>query len=856
MKKYSIRILIFSLAGFILLLFIGIYYYVMIAENFYEKKAIEESKYFSEKIATTVESGLDKGYEEFQQIVQKLSILTNEEKIEKLKEEYSTVGKVNYAGFGIIDDNRLIVNGETFVYQNAETNQDMPSYVTEKIAIYTFASAFYHHEDDQAKVFYRYENVIAFFQFEPYIRPILEKESYFEKTLHMVITRDGVIHYSSSEIENNLFYSFLRGKWNSEALIEKIKGDIFHGEMNAVKGSLGKDPAFISYQTLEHDEWCKELYMIQIYDSKDVLGSAQSLMDSLVFMLIIVVAIFVLMYVYTYYLINKKNSDVEIARLSLYYNKPYIFHVNRKGKINWINQTVKQNIGICNGQKIMDLFQESFEFSVISKQMAMNVSFITIELEKRFIRIYSLKNISGYFVVGEDVTNIVEDFETKKQLAFYNTITGLPNKNYFLSTVEEMLDDIEQMKQVNSVVVFNVVGFKNINQLFGEKFGDDVLLKIKSIALEELESYQAKLYNDEVDTFIILFKNLEHYNVSEIWVNKLADKFKEPLEIHNNALRMDIRFGIYHIQDLGLTAKMIYDYSLTALKHAKNSMKSKVVIYDESLGNFFVREQIMEKDIVQGIKNQEFMMYLQPQYDNEEEKIVGFEALIRWNHPKYLLESPGHFIELAEKNGLIIELSKFIIDETFRILKSLEKYHIHISLNVSPVQILQAGFVNDLVAVANKHQVNPSDVAIEITETFLMTNKDIVVEKLKLLKKHGFGIHLDDFGTGYSSMLYLKELPIDTIKIDKEFTKYLNTDKYSRAIVSKIVALAKNLDLNIIAEGVEDEKQNAFLKKSGCRIIQGYWIGKAVSVKDAIDLLKEYNLGETKKSTKKKRGGE
>ena len=197
--------------------------------------------------------------------------------------------------------------------------------------------------------------------------------------------------------------------------------------------------------------------------------------------------------------------------------------------------------------------------------------------------------------------------------------------------------------------------------------------------------------------------------------------------------------------------------------------------------------------------NNEFEMYLQPQYDTEINKICGCEMLIRWNNPKYYHQSPAYFIQMAEQNGLIIQLGRFINETAMKIAKQLEPYGIDLSVNVSPVQILQAGFVQEFIDIAEKYEVNKERISLEITESFLMENFDIVNEKLKILKRYGFHIHLDDFCTGYSSMLYLKELPINAIKIDKEFTKFLNIDTYSRAIVNKIASLAKNLELDINA---------------------------------------------------------
>ena len=255
----------------------------------------------------------------------------------------------------------------------------------------------------------------------------------------------------------------------------------------------------------------------------------------------------------------------------------------------------------------------------------------------------------------------------------------------------------------------------------------------------------------------------------------------------------------------------------------------------------------MEEDLQEAIKNDEFEMFYQPQFNVKTGKIVGVESLIRWDNPKYKNESPEKFITLAEKNGMIIELGTLIINKVFKYAKTIEDSGISVSLNVSPVQLLQSGFVYELLKSYEDYELKPGLIAIEITETFLMENKDIMISKMRLLKDKGFKIHLDDFGIGYSSMFYLKDLPVDAIKIDKEFLKYMVSDKATKAIVSKIVQLGLSLNLELIAEGVETDKQKDMLLKMGCEIIQGYLISKPINTKESYKIIKKINNYEVKR---------
>ncbi|MCK9493843.1 MAG: EAL domain-containing protein, partial [Acholeplasmataceae bacterium] len=225
---------------------------------------------------------------------------------------------------------------------------------------------------------------------------------------------------------------------------------------------------------------------------------------------------------------------------------------------------------------------------------------------------------------------------------------------------------------------------------------------------------------------------------------------------------------------------------------------------------------------------------------------------------KYKNNSPSEFIQLAESNNMIIDIGRIVIDKTLKIAKQLEKYNVKLSLNVSPAQMLQAGFISEFMDKLQTYDVEPNGIAIEITETFLMSSFDVIVEKIKILKNAGIDIHLDDFGTGYSSLQYLQELPFDAIKIDRAFVMHLPNDKYSKAIIGMITTLAKNLNVEVIAEGVETKEQYQFLYKANCSIIQGYLLSKAVNMDDAIQLLKKYNENKEPLYTdeiKKKRGG-
>jgi EAL domain-containing protein (putative c-di-GMP-specific phosphodiesterase class I) len=267
----------------------------------------------------------------------------------------------------------------------------------------------------------------------------------------------------------------------------------------------------------------------------------------------------------------------------------------------------------------------------------------------------------------------------------------------------------------------------------------------------------------------------------------------------------------------------------------------------------FIKDDIMSKDIKQALYNNEFEVYYQPQYNLKLKKIVGFEALIRWKNPKYDNESPLKYIEMAEKNGMINEIGNFVLRKAFKFANTLKNNDIHISVNISPVQLMQVGFVNDFLKLFVDNELSEKSICVEITETYLINNFEEVIAKLKILQEKGIHVHLDDFGSGYSSMQYLKDLPINAIKVDKEFTKGIEIDKYSRVIVAKLITLAKDLGLYAIVEGVETPAELAYLNKINCEIIQGYIIGQAVQQEEAVKMINEFELSSNVQTIKKHR---
>lgn len=461
-----------------------------------------------------------------------------------------------------------------------------------------------------------------------------------------------------------------------------------------------------------------------------------------------------------------------------------------------------------------------------------------VQPDKIYFELLSIKRTGDYSLVGKVITDEYNNEQILINSSTKSAVTGDNNGLILDRRYREVKAKFKAVGDPYCMMIINLRGFKNINALLGFKAGNEVLSYFSERLHKDYEEFE--IFHIGADEFVIMSDTNKEKIMIDI-TDKLLDSLKAPIMINNNEIMLRPAVGILDsVMDGNKDGnyETLIEKLRIACDKAKHAAGKPISKYDTNLENAALKDREMEEDLKQAIARNEFVMFYQPQYEINQERICGFEALLRWNNPKYASISPQVYIELAEKNGFIIDVGNFITRDVLKTAKEMEQYDIHISVNVSPAQIVQAGFVADLLDEFEKNDLQPGAIALEVTETFLMENYSSVIEKLTLLKNRGISIHLDDFGTGYSSMLYLKELPIDTIKVDKEFIKHIETDRFSKVLTSKIISIAKELGDKVICEGVETKVQRDIVGKFGADIIQGYYIGKALSKEDAFALLK------------------
>ena len=555
-----------------------------------------------------------------------------------------------------------------------------------------------------------------------------------------------------------------------------------------------------------------------------------------ILMIIIMLVIFI-------FGVKKCSKLLRTDRHAIQATKAIVIRIDPNGKVIFTNKTFKQMYGIqeklLNVNEFIDVDTNEPILGTIKQNRAFECSVPIGYEDVKYLHLSPLYISSSYYLMGTEITI---DYLRRKHLELMsgkNEITGCDNGFTLTNKFNHILLNATSFDI--AFVEYNIHKYEEIVAVFGRNNYHLLLNEFLTILQETYEELSIYHINDA--KFMVVYPNSSFDEVKEK-INQTLETLRRPFQIRQNHIYIKCKIVVYNLgkdEFENVTLDYIKDKLELAYRNVAEFSTKDYIVYEPAMDKLIMAADEMEKDLENGLINREFRMHLQPQYDVVNNRVAGFEALIRWYNPKYKDKSPQAFIELAEQRGYMLDIGRFVITETFKLAKKLEPYKVHISMNVSPIQLLQVGFTQQLIDEFKALRLKPGSVAIEITETFLMGNFQLVNEKLKLLKEMGFHIHLDDFCTGYSSMLYLKDLPVDTIKIDKEFTKFIENNKVHENIVRTICALGNNLNLNIICEGVETQTQSDMVKKMGCKIIQGWLIGKALPVDEAIELLERYN---------------
>ncbi|MDB2562297.1 EAL domain-containing protein [Sulfurimonas sp.] len=418
-----------------------------------------------------------------------------------------------------------------------------------------------------------------------------------------------------------------------------------------------------------------------------------------------------------------------------------------------------------------------------------------------------------------------------EHLANYDNLTGLPNRHAYNVKMKELIA-AEEVKNIY-MLFLDLDNFKTINDTLGHSVGDLLLENVAKRLQNRITGFEmfARFGGDE---FVLLFKDIPTISIMEKVAQRVHKVFEEEFMLKGYDVHTTVSIGISSYPDTAKNAEGLLRNADVAMYCAKQMGTAQYAIYDTQMNTKSKSELRLEGELHKALVNDEFFLLYQPQISMYDEKIVGVEALIRWNNKKSGLISPVEFIPIAENNGLILPIGEWIIDqacEQLALWKETPMQNLTLSINISAKQLLHQNLHSYIRKAITKNEINSSLLELEITESVVMENINETIEVLMDLKTLGVSIAIDDFGTGYSSLSYLKKLPIDKIKIDREFIKDIPEDKDDIAITNAIVSLAKALDLVIIAEGPERGEHIDFLKDVKCDIAQGYYYSKPISSK-------------------------
>ncbi|MEM6161517.1 bifunctional diguanylate cyclase/phosphodiesterase [Erwinia sp. P6884] len=423
------------------------------------------------------------------------------------------------------------------------------------------------------------------------------------------------------------------------------------------------------------------------------------------------------------------------------------------------------------------------------------------------------------------------------QLALHDNLTRLPNRILLEDRLDQSVNKAQREGSSFALMFMDLDGFKGVNDAFGHHIGDNLLVAVTERMKSQLKGHHtlARLGGDE----FVLLVEIDDPNDAATVADMLVKAIDAPFLISRYELTVSLSIGIAVYPGDGKDERELMFNADAAMYHTKNNGRNGYNFFQPSMNSIAQNQLQLVNDLWLARDNKELRVFYQPKFCAPQGPIMGFEALIRWQHPQRGLLTPDVFLPLAEKTGLIVTIGNWVIGEACRQLRVWHLQgnpHWSVAVNLSALQFEQAGLIEAVTSALETHHIPPELLTLEVTETTAMRDPDESIRILTQLTDLGVKASIDDFGTGYSSLLYLKRLPASELKIDRAFVNELQAQSEDATIVTAIVALAKTLNLKVVAEGVETHEQQAFLTELGCNSLQGYLLGKPVPADKVPDL--------------------
>lgn len=674
-----------------------------------------------------------------------------------------------------------------------------------------------------------------------------------------------------------------------EKSYDKSVYDFFIKVSKSIKGGsqyvLDNTVIYAGYSKISGTDWS---FVISA-PKNQIFKSVDRIYSFIISILILALLIFTGTHIYTKYLQRTLEEEKAFASTAIEAANLIVMNIDSQGNIYNFNKYAELTLGykatdVVGKLKLQDLVCVDYEdkciefLGFIAKKDSLDNYELPLKSKNNevFYIYWNLNILSGYEaneveIVGIDITKRVElekaliekhdelsslyeelyaseetlrqqydellnNQKTIHELAYFDTLTGLPNRESLKSLFET---HVKNSNVKSALMLLDLDNFKYVNDALGHNAGDSLLIRVGERIKEILrrDSWASRLGGDE---YMILVKGFSDIKEVSDYADKLLVAVESGFYIENTPINISFSMGIAIYPDHGTSFNELMKSADTAMNHAKDTGRRKHEFYNHEMNEVFMKNMAIENNIRKGLNNNEFLLYYQPQLEISTNEVRGFEALLRWNSEEYGFIPAAEFIDIAESSGLILSLGNLALNEACDFIKHLQDMgysHLKVAINISILQLMQDNFVNMILDVVKKKGLKPEYLELEITETILMEFVEQNMDKIKKLNDSGISISLDDFGTGYSSLTYLKELPFNILKIDKSFIDEVMTSKEKSILTSSIISFAHKLELKVVAEGVETKEQLDYLCDHKCDIAQGYFISRPMPKGEALDFL-------------------